>query len=49
MSFEEDAVDACGYTGASQRLDEFWLAAAGVALASWELDGVSHVKDYWIA
>ena len=49
VGFQEDAVDACGYSGAGERLDEFWLSATGVALAARELDGMSDVKDYRIA
>jgi hypothetical protein len=49
VGFEEDAVDACGYTGAGERFDEFGLAAAGVALATGDLDGVRNVEDDRIA
>ena len=49
VSLEEDAVDTGGYAGARQRLDEFGLAAAGVALAAGELHGVGHVEDDGIA
>lgn len=49
VSFKEDAVDSCGHAGAGQRLDEFRLAAAGVALAAGELDGVRYVEHDWIA
>jgi hypothetical protein len=49
VSFEEDAVYACGYAGAGQRLDELRLPAAGVALAAGDLDRMSYVEDYGIA
>ena len=49
VNFEEDAVDACGYSGAGQGLDEFGLAAARVALASGELDGMRYVENDGIA
>ena len=34
VCFEKDAVNACGYGGAGERLDELGLATAGVALAA---------------
>ena len=49
VSFEEDAVYACGYSGTGQGLDEFGLAAARVALASGELDGMGGVEDDRVA
>ena len=49
VRFEEDAVDACGYCRAGERLDEFGLAAAGVSLAAGELDGMRGVEDDRVA
>jgi len=49
VGFEEDAVDTGGDACAGERFDEFGLAAAGVALAAGELDGVGDVIDDGIA
>ena len=49
VGFEEDAVDAGGYAGAGEGFDEFGLAAAGVALAARELDGMGDVVDDGVA
>ena len=49
VGFEKNSIDACGDSGAGERLDEFRLAAAGVALATRELNGVSDVEDDGIA
>lgn len=49
VCFEEDAIDACGDSGASERLDKFGLAAARVPFAAGELDGVGCVEDDGVA
>src|SRR5271165_1643075 len=49
MSFQEDAIDAGGDAGASERLDEFRLAATGVALSAGKLHGVGDIVDDRIA
>ena len=45
VGFEEEAIDTGGDAGTSERFDKFRLAAAGVALSTGELNGVSDIVD----
>ncbi len=49
VSFEKEPIDAGGDSRAGQRFDEFGLAAAGMAQAAGNLDGVSDVVDDGVA
>src|SRR5262249_55821520 len=49
VCFEEEAVNACGHGSTCERLDEFRLAPACVALSAGQLHRVSRVENYWIA
>src|ERR1700677_3538346 len=49
VDFEKDSIDPRSGSGASERLDEFRLAAAGFSFAAGQLDGMSHVEDDGIA
>ena len=49
VGFEEEAIDTGGDAGAGERFDELRLAAAGVALPTRELNGVSNIVDDGIA
>src|SRR5256886_82993 len=42
---KKDGIDARGYAGAGQRLNELRLAAAGVTLPARKLPGMRYVKD----
>ena len=49
VGFKKETIDAGRDSGAGERLDEFRLSAAGMALSTRELNGVSDIVDDGIA
>ena len=49
VSFKKETIDAGRDSGAGERLNEFRLASAGMALSTRELNGVSDIVDDGIA
>src|SRR6202167_2982915 len=45
VDFEKDSIDSRSGSGASERLDEFRLAATGFSFAAGQLHGMGHVED----